>query len=404
MLQRTENPRTDFLHRKVTKGRPYLFFRFPGKFKVKPVGLPVDETSRAFERAYDECRATLKKIEADAAAAALKAERPTIKKSGRGTIAKGVELYLGSQAFLKLKSSTARIYRGVLDKMRAKIGGDPLCDLDRDALEEFVDLIYEDDGSASMADLYVTLVNNIWKLVRKDEQFGIRKLSNPTIEIERKHKESDAVPHLRWPEEIQDRFMETAPPHLRLAKEVLHFTIQRGGDAVRIKWTDYDGKGIKVWPEKTTAKGKVLDPKYHRLPDRLIHILDAVQEASTSEFVLTHSFGQPWANSHTLSKAITDHFTLIGLRKPGQKSYTMHGLRHTGASDISTLPGVGVKGIKSGTGHKSDRLALYYAEQAEAAEINAAMVEAWNAKLERQAEQKAARQLAKRRGAIKVVK
>jgi integrase len=393
--------RTDFLYRKG----PYLYFRFPKRFKVKPVGLPTDETSKEFERAYDRCLATLRKMEADAdAAAEIKPEPKPLKKSEFGTIAKAIEIYLGSKSFGKLKAATQRIYRKfVLERMKREIGNDPLCQLDRDALEEYVDIIYQEDGSASMADLYVTLASNIWKEVRKDEQFGIRKLANPTTEIERKHKEADAQPHLRWTEDIQERFMATAPAHLRFAKEVLHFTVQRGGDAVRIKWTDYDGRGVKIWPEKTTAKGKVFDPKYHLLPRRLIRLLDAAKETAMSEFVLVHSRGKPWANSHTLSKAITAHFTKIGVRKKGQKSYSMHGLRHTGGSEISMLPGVGVKGIKSGTGHASDKQALHYAEQAEAARINAAMIAAWDDEHERQEAEKAARK-SKKRASLKVVK
>src|SRR6476660_5611688 len=93
MLQRTANPRTDFLYRKG----PYLYFRFPPRFKVKMVGLPANETSKAFERQYDACLATLRKIEADAG---IKSDPQPVplkkKKSEYGTIAKAIEIYLGT--------------------------------------------------------------------------------------------------------------------------------------------------------------------------------------------------------------------------------------------------------------------------------------------------------------------
>mgnify|MGYP003694702165 CR=1 FL=1 len=35
--------------------------------------------------------------------------------------------------------------------------------------------------------------------------------------------------------------MESAPDHLKLAKLLLHFSAQRGGDCIKMKWTDFDG-------------------------------------------------------------------------------------------------------------------------------------------------------------------
>jgi len=37
---------------------------------------------------------------------------------------------------------------------------------------------------------------------------------------------------------------------------------------------------VKVWPEKTTAKGAVLEPKYHLLPAPLIRTLDAAKKTA----------------------------------------------------------------------------------------------------------------------------
>ena len=50
-----------------------------------------------------------------------------------------------------------------------------------------------------------------------------------------------------------------------------------------MRWSDYDGKGIWVWPEKTTKKDQVLEPNYHRLPKPLIRTPEvAKQNASQS--------------------------------------------------------------------------------------------------------------------------
>lgn len=399
MLQRNENPRTDFRYRKG----PYLYFRFPQKFRVKPITLPADENSLAFERAYDHCLATLRKMEADADGAAEPA-RPVIRRAKTGSIAQAIEIYLRRSPFEALKPKTQRIYRGVLDRIKKEIGDGELRALDRDALEDFAELMFEESGSASMTDLYITIINNVWKTVRKDPQFGVRKLANPTIEIERRHKDRDSKPHLKWNEEVQDRFEDTAPAYLVFAKEVLHFTAQRGGDAIRMKWADYDGRGIKVWPEKTTAKGAILDPKYHLLPDPLIELLNAAKQTATAETILVNKWGKPWAIANNLAQAIRRHMVKVGIRKKGVKGPGMHGLRHTGASDVAALPGVGIKGIMSATGHASPRQAMHYAAQADKARINAQTIAAWNADLEEKAKTREARRRAKMRDALKVVK
>jgi integrase len=396
MLQKVEPQRSDYLHRKVARGRPYLYFRFPPKFKHnKPIPLPVDETSAEFKRQYDLCLAKLRRMEADAKPPEPPKPRPTLAKFLTGTIAKGIERYRASNGFKKLKGDTPRIYIGVLDAMKEKIGDGLLRDMDRDEAESYRDKIYEKCGSAQMADLHLTLLNNIWKEVRLDEDFGIRKLPNPTLEIERKYKASDSSPHLRWPEDVQDKFDETAPANLLLARHVLHYSVQRGIDAIEMKWTDYDGKGIRVWPEKTTKKDQVLEPNYHLLPKPLIRTLDVAKQSATSEYILVNRYGRRWGSRASLSAAIKQHLIKVGVRKPNQKrGHTMHGLRHTGASEISLLPGFGVKGIQSGTGQKSERMALHYSKQAELGRANAMMIEAWNGELERAEAEREARRRA----------
>lgn len=401
MLQRIENPRSDYLYRKG----PYLYFRFPGKYRVKPVGLPPDEGSAEFRRAYDRCEATLRKMENDALGPPLKiaATRTPITKFSNGTIARAVELYLASKKFESHKPSTQRIYRGELDRIKAKIGDGLLRDLDRDAVEDFVEHIYNANGSASMADLNVTVINNVWNEVRKNEQFDVRKLSNPTIEIDRKHKERHKKPHLAWNDDVQEKFEDTAPECLALAGHVLHFSVQRGGDAVRMKWIDYDGKGIKVWPQKTTAKGAVLDPQYHLLPAPLIRLLDEAKKTATAATILVNRWGKPWTNANGLSQAIRRHLVKVGVRKKGVKGPGMHGLRHSGGSEVAALPGVGVKGIMS-LGWKSPKQAMHYAAQADKARINAQTIAAWNAELEAKEKAREVKRTAKRRAALKVVK
>jgi integrase len=78
-----------------------------------------------------------------------------------------------------------------------------------------------------------------------------------------------------------------------------------------------------------------------------------------------------------LSHAITRHF-----RKLGITGFTMHGLRAAAARDIASIGG-GTDGVKSVTGHVSDKLARQYAEDFDQRRVNSLTVERWNDELRR---------------------
>ena len=98
--------------------------------------------------------------------------------------------------------------------------------------------------------------------------------------------------------------------------------------------------------------------------------------------MLTNVWKRPWASASVLSHAITRHF-----RKLGIKGFTMHGLRAAAARDIASIGG-GTDGVKSVTGHVSDKLARQYAEDYDQRRVNSLTVGAWNAELRRKASAK----------------
>ena len=189
-----------------------------------------------------------------------------------------------------------------------------------------------------------TLVKNLWRCRAGDETFGIRKLPNPALEIARRYKLTDAKMHKVWSEKAQDTFMAAAPMSRQLAVDLLRFTAQRGGDAVRIKWTDFDGRGIFIVPEKTTRIGDDPEPNYHLCPAPLLRRLKLAQKTATAETILVSETGKPWSSSRTLSQAIRKTLIKCGLASKGKRTLCMHGLRHTAASQAATL-GIGINGI-----------------------------------------------------------
>jgi integrase len=92
-----------------------------------------------------------------------------------------------------------------------------------------------------------------------------------------------------WDDEQVERFLRTAPTSLRLAMLLAINTGQRQGDLLRLPWSAYDGRVIKVRQKKTGTY--VLIP----VSDALKAALDAATRRSP--IMLTNSDNKPWSES-----------------------------------------------------------------------------------------------------------
>jgi len=140
-----------------------------------------------------------------------------------------------------------------------------------------------------------------------------------------------------WPDADVARFLETAPPHLRLAMMLAINTGQRQGDLLKLPWSAYDGKIIRVRQRKTAA--------YVPIPvaDELREALDTVPKRSP--LMLVNMDGKPWSESGfqgAWGKATA---------RAGTKGLTFHDLRGTA---VVTLARAGCNEVEiySITGHK----------------------------------------------------
>jgi integrase len=287
-----------------------------------------------------------------------------------GTVGKGIERYLASAAFAACKEGTKSNIRRRADVLRDRLGPALLADLDTDGIDIYTEELAKEFG-ASVADAHVDLLSGIWKACRKYPEFKLKGKPNPTIEAERRYHVKR--PHQPWPDDVQALFMKTAPARLKLAKLLLHFSAQRGGDCIKMLWADFDGKGLWVRPEKIDGKPDPL-PDYHHRPAPLLDALNAApREAKT---ILVTSFGKPYARASCLAMAIRRHLKGIGVYTKDRR-FSMHGLRKNAASEVGALL-VGTAGIRSVTGHRSNSMADYYAQHASRTAMNAAVVERWN--------------------------
>jgi integrase len=121
--------------------------------------------------------------------------------------------------------------------------------------------------------------------------------------------------HKIWHDEEVSRFLRTAPPYLQLAMLLATNTGQRQGDLLRLPWSAYDGKEIKLRQRKTGVYAPI------PVADVLRDALDAAPRKSP--IILTNSDGKPWSESGfqgAFGKAKT---------KAGIRGLTFHDLRGT---------------------------------------------------------------------------
>ena len=140
-----------------------------------------------------------------------------------------------------------------------------------------------------------------------------------------------------WSDEDVARFLRTAPSYLHLAMLLAINTGQRQGDLLRLLWSAYDGKEIKMRQRKTGA--------YVPIPvsDALKTALDAASRKSP--IMLVNSDGKPWSESGfqgAWGKATV---------RAGIRGVTFHDLRGTA---VVTLARAGCNEVEiySITGHK----------------------------------------------------
>ena len=140
-----------------------------------------------------------------------------------------------------------------------------------------------------------------------------------------------------WDDQDVARFLQTAPPYLRLAMLLAINTGQRQGDLLLLPWSAYNGREIKLRQRKTGA--------YVPIPvaDALKTALDTAPRQSP--IMLTNSEGKPWSESGF--QGAWGKTTM----RAGIRGLTFHDLRGTA---VVTLARAGCNEVEiySITGHK----------------------------------------------------
>jgi integrase len=253
--------------------------------------------------------------------------------------------YVKSKKFQGLAVRTKCIYLNGIDSLDPFFGGMKLKDITRPKVIEFRDSLYHQPGKCRIA---IATLNNILKFAYDRGWVPVNHAARlgdmpPQKEIE------------RWQEDEIDKFLTTAPQHIKDAMMLALYTGQRRSDLVMMRWPDYDGQTIHVVQRKTGVELWI--PVHPKLKAHLA-VMAKRRKPFNDNRILTNIFGQPWG-SDSLRGAFKRHCAKIGLQ-----AKMLHGVRKTTASILGEV-GCTVHQIMAITGHQSLKEVQRYTQGAE---------------------------------------
>jgi integrase len=203
----------------------------------------------------------------------------------QGVILSILQGYQASEDFCGLADSTRRSYIALISRIEREFGDFPLSALS-DRRTRGIFMAWRDKLAASsgrrQADYAWSVLARVlsWSLDRGHIE------ANPCTHGGRLYRGSRR--ENIWTAADEATFLERAPTHLHLPLLLALWTGQRQGDLLRLPWSAYDGKHIRLKQSKTGAR--VMIP----VGAPLKAALDITAKRST--IILTNSEGKPWTS------------------------------------------------------------------------------------------------------------
>ena len=240
-----------------------------------------------------------------------------------------ISFYRGD--FQRLKPSTQRLWRNIIERLRSEHGSKPIARLERSHIKNII--------SAKAAT--PSAANNLLKVLRVLLSYAVdigMIQSNPTIGVKRYKVHGDGF-HT-WTESEIARFEERHPigSKARLAFALLLYTAQRRSDAIRLGWQHVEGDIIALRQEKTDTR--LLIP----IHPELARVLAAAPRNNLT-FLVTERGKQ--FTPQGFSNWFRDRCNEASLPQ-----CSAHGLRKAAATRLANA-GCSTDQIKAITGHKA---------------------------------------------------
>jgi integrase len=266
--------------------------------------------------------------------------------------------YIRSPQFAKLALRSKSIYLNGIDTLEPHFGAMNLKDITRPSIIAFRDELYNSPGKLKIA---VATLNNILK-------FAYDRGWVPVNHAARLGGMPPSKPIERWQEDELDRFLSTAPVHIRDAMMLALYTGQRRSDLVRMEWPHYDGKTLYVKQRKTGTELWI--PVHPKLKAHLDAMLKRPRKPFAMKRMLVNFFGQPWVPD-AMRAAFKRHCAKIGLQ-----GKMLHGVRKTTASILGEM-GCTALQIMAITGHQSIKEVQRYTQGAEKKKLAQEAMDKW---------------------------
>jgi integrase len=266
----------------------------------------------------------------------------------RGFLLSVLQQYQQSEAFLGLAPSTRRSYVALIIRIEKQFADFPLSAL-TDPRSRGVFMAWRDKLASTSGRRQADYA---WTVLARVLSWGHDRAlvpANPCKSGGRLYRGGVRVDNI-WTPDDEVLFFERAPSHLHLALLLALWTGQRQGDLLRLPWSAYDGKHIRLRQSK--GGRRVVIPvgaplKVALDPIRLGSMMTLVEGAATPKratTILTNSNGMPWTSDGfraSWGKACA---------KAGIRGLTFHDLRGTAVTRLA-LAGCTEAEIATITGH-----------------------------------------------------
>lgn len=150
-----------------------------------------------------------------------------------------------------------------------------------------------------------------------------------------------------WPADLIEAFRAAADPRTLLLFELLIGTGQRINDVLSLKWGDLKDDAFDITQCKTKHR------LYIPLTDRLRDVLS--RQPRKALFIVAQD------NGLRVGYQLAWKDFMRVRREIGAEAYDIHGLRHTAASEIASIPGMTADHVRAITGHSDAAMVRLYA-------------------------------------------
>jgi len=243
-----------------------------------------------------------------------------------------IDAYQQSPDFKDLAERTRKDYIRLITIIESEFGDFPIAAA-KDPRSRAVFLDWRDkraETSRKQADYAMMVLGRIfsWGFNR-----GLAPV-NPVINPGRTYR-SDRRENI-WMQDDEQRFLERAPPHIRLPFLLALWTGMRQGDLLRLPWSSYDGSWIRFRQGKTRKRVQI----------PISATLKAELDSTTRKgpLILVSSEGRPWTSDGFRAswRKACQRAGIVGL--------TFHDLRGTAATRLKQA-GASIEEIAEITGH-----------------------------------------------------